>query len=139
MIMKYPEDASERFVAFDTICDATQVRQDAIQDMIQDPRADELDFILVVGGYDSSNTAHLVEIPHDAGREVYHINEADCIREDNSLTHRLVDGSIALKEDWLPTDRPVTIGVTSGASTPDAYVQDALERLVLLKAAVTTD
>jgi len=138
MIMKYPEDAADRFIAFDTICDATQVRQDAIQDMIQDPRADELDFILVVGGYDSSNTAHLVEIPHDAGREVYHINEAECIREDNSLTHRLVDGSIALKEDWLPTDRPVTIGVTSGASTPDAYVQDALERLVLLKAAVTT-
>merc|ERR1712196_703025 len=93
----------------------TQVRQDAIQEMIQDPKVEELDFILVVGGFDSSNTAHLVEIPHDAGKTVFHINEGD----------------------WLPTDRPLKIGVTSGASTPDAYVQDALERLVLLKAAIS--
>jgi 4-hydroxy-3-methylbut-2-enyl diphosphate reductase len=49
--------------------------------MIQDANVDELDFILVVGGFDSSNTAHLVEIPHDAGKTVYHINEAECISE----------------------------------------------------------
>ena len=137
MIQKYPEDASDRFVAFDTICDATQVRQDAIQEMIQDANVDELDFILVVGGFDSSNTAHLVEIPHDAGKTVYHINEAECISEENSVKHRLLNGDVVVERDWLPTDRPLKIGVTSGASTPDAYVQDALERLVLLKAAIS--
>jgi 4-hydroxy-3-methylbut-2-enyl diphosphate reductase len=137
MIKNYPEDAADRFVAADTICDATQVRQDAITDMIEDPACDELDFILVVGGFDSSNTAHLVEIPHDAGKAVFHINDAACIKEDNSLTHRLVDGTMATQPNWLPADRPVKIGVTSGASTPDAYVQEALERLVLLKAAVS--
>ena len=138
MIQKYPEDASDRFVAFDTICDATQVRQDAIQEMIQDPKVEELDFILVVGGFDSSNTAHLVEIPHDAGKTVFHINEGDCIREDNSVKHRLLNGDVVIENDWLPADRPLKIGVTSGASTPDAYVQDALERLVLLKAAISS-
>merc|ERR1712078_910726 len=88
--------------------------------------------ILVVGGFDSSNTAHLVEIPHDAGKTVFHINEGDCIREDNSVKHRLLNGDVVIENDWLPADRPLKIGVTSGASTPDAYVQDALERLVLL-------
>jgi len=137
ILKKFPDEASERFVAFDTICDATQERQDAINDMVEDPSVAELDFILVVGGFDSSNTAHLVEIPHEKGIPVYHINEAACIREDNSVTHRLVNGDMAVEENWLPTDRPAKIGVTSGASTPDAYVQEALERLVLLKAAVS--
>merc|ERR1719422_2454800 len=91
-----------------------------------------------VGGFDSSNTAHLVEIPHDAGKTVFHINEGDCIREDNSVKHRLLNGDVVIENDWLPTDRPLKIGVTSGASTPDAYVQDALERLVLLKAAISS-
>jgi len=137
MITKYgPQDASDRFAAFDTICDATQERQDAITDMVEDPAVAELDFILVVGGFDSSNTAHLVEIPHDKGIPVFHINEADCVGVDNTVTHRLLDGSVVTTPDWLPVDRPVKIGVTSGASTPDAYVEDALERIVLLKAAL---
>merc|ERR1712205_92960 len=100
-----------------------------IQKYPEDAKVDELDFILVVGGFDSSNTAHLVEIPHDAGKTVFHINEGDCIREDNSVKHRLLNGDVVIENDWLPTDRPLKIGVTSGASTPDAYVQDALERL----------
>ena len=137
MIRKYPEDASERFAAFDTICDATQERQDAITDMIEDEKVKDLDFILVVGGFDSSNTAHLVEIPHAKGLSVFHINEASCIHADNSLTHRLLNGDIVTQQSWLPTDRPIKIGVTSGASTPDAYVQEALEKIVLLKAAIS--
>lgn len=135
MMMKFgPEEVQERFAAFDTICDATQERQDAIQEMVQEPGAkDELDFILVVGGWDSSNTAHLVEIPHSAGIEAYHVNQADCIKADNSITYRDVDGEIKTKKDFLPLDRPAVIGVTSGASTPDAYVQESLEQLFLLK------
>jgi len=137
MMTKYgPEDVTDRYAAFDTICDATQERQDAITDMIEDPAVAELDFILVVGGFDSSNTAHLVEIPHDKGLSVFHINEADCVQPDNSVKHRLLDGSIVTTENWLPTDRPLKIGVTSGASTPDAYVEEALERIVLLKSSL---
>ena len=137
ILKKYPDEAADRFVAFDTICSATQERQDAIHEMVDDESVKDLDFILVVGGFDSSNTAHLVEIPDEAGIPVFHINEADCISETNAVSHRLVSGEMAVEENWLPTDRPARIGVTSGASTPDAYVQEALERLVLLKAAVS--
>lgn len=135
MIMAHgPEEITERYAAFDTICDATQERQDAITDMVDAPGAKEdLDFILVVGGWDSSNTAHLVEIPHARGIPAYHINKAECIGADNTVTYRDVDGSIKTEKDFLPLDRPVTVGVTSGASTPDAYVQESLEQLFLLK------
>ena len=139
ILKKYPDEAADRFVAFDTICSATQERQDAIHEMVDDESVKDLDFILVVGGFDSSNTAHLVEIPDEAGIPVFHINEADCISETNSVSHRLVSGEMAVEENWLPTDRPARIGVTSGASTPDAYVQEALERLVLLKSVISTD
>jgi len=129
-----PAEISDRYAAFDTICDATQERQDAIMDMISEPGAKEtLDFILVVGGWDSSNTAHLVEIPEHAGIPAYHINKADCIGADNTIEYRAMDGTIKKKENFLAMDRPMTIGVTSGASTPDAYVQAALEQLILLK------
>ena len=152
-----PEEADERFAAFDTICDATQERQDAIMDMVEDPAVAELDFILVVGGFDSSNTAHLVEIPHNRNIPVFHINEASCIGPDNSVTHRQIDGtyvlflsrtlynSIVTDQNFLNLGRPVKIGVTSGASTcvlsflhekirPDAYVQECLEAIVFIKA-----
>ena len=128
-----PEGISERFAAFDTICDATQVRQDAITEMSTGEEAKELDFILVVGGWDSSNTAHLLEIPVMNGVRAFHVNEAACIREDNTLSHRDVHGQIQLEQDVIPLDRPITIGVTSGASTPDSVVQECLERIVLLK------
>jgi 4-hydroxy-3-methylbut-2-enyl diphosphate reductase len=61
---------NNHYKEFDTICDATQERQDAITDLLEEP----LDFILVVGGYDSSNTCHLKEIPHMQGVTSYHIN-----------------------------------------------------------------
>ena len=102
--------------------------------MVEDPATREnLDFILVVGGWDSSNTAHLVEIPHKFGIAAYHINKAECIKADNSITYRDVDGEIKTKENFLPLGRPAVVGVTSGASTPDAYVQESLEQLYLLK------
>lgn len=135
MMMAFdPAEITQRYAAFDTICDATQERQDAIMDMIDEPGAAEtLDFILVVGGWDSSNTAHLVEIPHGKHITAYHIDKAECIGADNSITYRDVDGTIKVQKDFLPLDRPVTIGVTSGASTPDAYVQASLEQMMLLK------
>ena len=127
------ENIKERFAAFDTICDATQVRQDAITEMTDSELAGELDLILVVGGWDSSNTAHLLEIPDHAGLTAYHVNEPGCIKPTNAVEHRTVDGKIELAENFLPLDRPVKIGVTSGASTPDSVVQECLEAILLIK------
>lgn len=136
MVLKFgPENAAEHFAAFDTICDATQVRQDAITEMVEAHQAktNELDFILVVGGWDSSNTAHLLEIPHHAGVTAYHIDTAERIRPDGSIQHRTVSGDIEVTDNFLPMDRPAAIGVTSGASTPDSSVAAALENICLLK------
>ena len=126
-----PDKIDEHFAAFNTICDATQVRQDAVTEMSS--RSEDLDFILVVGGWDSSNTAHLLEIPVHAGVRGFHVNTAQCIRPDNTIEHRTVDGEVLVTDDFLPLDRPARIGVTSGASTPDSVVQECLERIVLIK------
>jgi len=128
-----PETIKETFAAFDTICDATQVRQDAISEMSAEAAEKPLDFILVVGGWDSSNTAHLLEIPHEAGLLGYHIKAADCIKPDNSIEHRTVSGEVETAAAFLPLDRPARIGVTSGASTPDSVVHECLEQIILLK------
>jgi 4-hydroxy-3-methylbut-2-enyl diphosphate reductase len=129
------ENVKEHFAAFDTICDATQVRQDAIQEMSEEVSEESpLDFILVVGGWDSSNTAHLLEIPIEKyGLAGYHVNEAKCIRPDNSIEHRDVHGNILVQQNALPLDRPVRIGVTSGASTPDSVVQECVEAIIMVK------
>lgn len=88
---------------------------------------------MVVGGWDSSNTAHLLEIPHMAGVRSFHINRAECIGADNTITHRTVDGEIVTEPFLLDIAKDVVMGVTSGASTPDAAVQDSLSQIFLLK------
>ena len=132
MLQKYgPVDVKSHYMEFDTICDATQERQDAIHTLVENKEELELDFILVVGGWDSSNTQHLLEIPMLAGLPGYHINKCDCISADNTITHRKMDGEV-VTEPFLGKGKSV-IGVTSGASTPDKAVQDSLERIFLLK------
>jgi len=151
MMKKFgPDLINEHYYEFDTICDATQVRQDAVDElcnMHDNPKAPDLDFILVVGGFDSSNTAHLLEIPQMRGVTSYHINEAECIQAENKIRHRTIDGEIIeeegpfLTQDMLwnidpetgePTKKLLRVGVTSGASTPDKEVQDALGRIMML-------
>jgi len=143
-----PDLINEHYYEFDTICDATQVRQDAVDElcnMHDDPDKPNLDFILVVGGFDSSNTAHLLEIPHMRGVPSFHINTADCISAENSIRHRTIDGEIVEDETFLQdgmiwttddegarTKKTLRVGVTSGASTPDKEVQDALGRVMML-------
>lgn len=138
-----PDQLNDHYYEFDTICDATQVRQDAVDDLCTmhlDPDRPELDFILVVGGFDSSNTAHLLEIPQERGVPSYHINEASCISADNTIKHRTVDGEIrvdpflTVNTDFVKGDanRKLRVGVTSGASTPDREVQDALGQIMML-------
>mmetsp|Transcript_2538 Transcript_2538/g.4071 ORF Transcript_2538/g.4071 Transcript_2538/m.4071 type:complete len:453 (-) Transcript_2538:122-1480(-) len=134
MMKKYgPVDAQSHYMEFDTICDATQERQDAIHDLVENVDELGLDFILVIGGWDSSNTAHLLEIPIKAGVRSFHINRAECIGADNTITHRNMDGEIVTESFLENMSKDVVMGVTSGASTPDAAVQDSLSSIFMLK------
>lgn len=134
MMKKYgPVEAKDRYMEFDTICDATQERQDAVHELVENSKEYNLDFILVIGGWDSSNTAHLLEIPHNAGIRSFHINRAECIGADNTITHRTVEGEIVTEQFVMDLNQEIIMGVTSGASTPDAAVQDSLSSIFLLK------
>lgn len=136
MMKKYgPVDSKQHYMEFDTICDATQERQDAIHELVEKADEYKLDFILVIGGWDSSNTGHLLEIPAHAGIRSFHINKADCISADNTITHRTVNGEIVTEPFVLDLNKEVVMGVTSGASTPDAAIQDTLSNVFLLKKA----
>jgi len=123
-----PEEAAKRFRAFDTICSATQERQDAVHELL---RSSRMDLMLVIGGYNSSNTTHLVEI---AGERVptYHIQNAACVESGAVLRHQpLGAGSEAIATDWLP-EGPLVIGVTAGASTPNSEIGRVVERIATL-------
>jgi 4-hydroxy-3-methylbut-2-en-1-yl diphosphate reductase len=110
-----------------------QERQDAVSELVENAKDYGLDFILVIGGWDSSNTAHLLEIPVKAGIRAFHINQASCIGADNTITHRTVDGQIVTEQFIQDVSKEVVMGVTSGASTPDAAIQDSLSNVFLLK------
>jgi 4-hydroxy-3-methylbut-2-enyl diphosphate reductase len=104
-----------------------------VHELVENAKDLGLDFILVVGGFDSSNTAHLLEIPINAGVRAFHINRAECIGADNTITHRTVDGEIMTEPFLEDLGKDIVMGVTSGASTPDAAVQDSLSSIFMLK------
>jgi len=215
MIRKYgPQNVNDHFLSFNTICDATQERQDAIYDMFgatyEPPtsqlyadlegeqlgmnlasdkddgldgmsgkeleaqtkggaaastsvpgtatgtKEDELekvaaqvDLTLVVGGFNSSNTIHLIEIPEELGCPTYHIDCADRIGEGqpddeldrNVIQHKplltlpaeaMMEKGLQITENFLP-EGPITIGITAGASTPDSSVGECLARVLVLR------
>jgi 4-hydroxy-3-methylbut-2-enyl diphosphate reductase len=110
-------DLRERFRAFDTICSATQERQDALEALIGEP----LDLLLVIGGFNSSNTAHLAELA-EGKVPAYHIDGEAGILSRETILYKPVGRKEPVEaRDWLP-DGPVTIGVTAGASTPDVTI-----------------
>ena len=133
MMRKYgPDKLNQHFQSFNTICDATQERQDAMFQLVEE----KLDLIVVIGGFNSSNTTHLQEIPTTRGIPSYHIDSGDRIHSGNQIEHRLHDGNLQLTENWLPKGT-ITVGITSGASTPDKVVADVVEKIFALKAAAS--
>jgi 4-hydroxy-3-methylbut-2-enyl diphosphate reductase len=119
-------ELAERFRAFDTICSATQDRQDAVGELLDLHR---LDLMVVVGGYNSSNTFNLARICAER-LPTYHIAEPDCLVSAVEIRHKPVGAKEErLGTGWLPARGPVAIGLTSGASTPDNLVGTVVRRL----------
>ena len=118
-------DVAQHFRTFDTICSATQERQDAVEKLMSGP----LDLMVVIGGYNSSNTTHLAAMCNDKV-PTYHIEDATCIEpEQGSVRHRPVGQTAEVRrEGWLPAG-PLTIGITAGASTPNNKIGETLERI----------
>jgi 4-hydroxy-3-methylbut-2-en-1-yl diphosphate reductase len=125
-----PAELHEHFVAFNTICDATQERQDAMFALVDEP----LDLMVVIGGYNSSNTTHLQEIAVSRGIRSFHIDTPERIGPGNRIEHMPLGGELELEEPFLPAG-PIRVGITSGASTPDRVVEDVIERLIGLSEA----
>jgi 4-hydroxy-3-methylbut-2-enyl diphosphate reductase len=124
----------ERFRAFDTICSATQDRQDAVTKMLD---AGGLDRMVVMGGYNSSNTQALARMC-DRRLATFHIDRPDCI-EGSRIRHRpLLGGAEIATDEWLGSG-PVRLGLTAGASTPDNVVGEALERILAARGHTASD
>ncbi len=124
---RYGEQALDaHFRAFETICSATQDRQDAVVTLLD---AQALDLMIVIGGYNSSNTGNLARICA-ARLPTYHIADAGCVVSAVEIRHRPI-GSHAesTTAHWLPATRPLRVGVTAGASTPDIMVGAVIEKL----------
>jgi 4-hydroxy-3-methylbut-2-en-1-yl diphosphate reductase len=129
MMKKYSTtELNDHFQSFNTICDATQERQDAMFELVNEP----LDLMLVIGGYNSSNTTHLQEISIDHKIPSYHIDSDIRILADNQIEHKPLSKELEITKDWLPAGK-IVVGVTSGASTPDQVVEAAIERIFATK------
>jgi 4-hydroxy-3-methylbut-2-en-1-yl diphosphate reductase len=126
MVRRYGAEAlDQHFRSFDTICSATQERQDAVLDLIREP----LDLMVVVGGYNSSNTCHLAALVAQHGVKAYHIEDADAIDVDaGTIRHQPIGTkSEAVARDWLGAAK--IIGITAGASTPNNKVGETIDRI----------
>ncbi|MDY6805980.1 MAG: 4-hydroxy-3-methylbut-2-enyl diphosphate reductase [Cyanobacteriota bacterium] len=131
MMKKYgPDKINEHFHSFNTICDATQERQDAMLGLMEE----KMDLMLVIGGFNSSNTTHLQEMPISKGIPSFHIDRPERILSGNRIEHKPLGGDIEVAEDWLPEGK-IIVGVTSGASTPDKIVEEIIEKIFEFKAA----
>jgi 4-hydroxy-3-methylbut-2-enyl diphosphate reductase len=129
MIKKYgPDQLNAHFQSFNTICDATQERQDAMIGILDQP----LDLMVVIGGFNSSNTTHLQEMSVEKGITSYHIDCAERISNNNQIEHKPLGKSLEIQENWLP-DGEILVGITSGASTPDKVVEEVIERIFAQK------
>jgi 4-hydroxy-3-methylbut-2-enyl diphosphate reductase len=120
------EYAKANFKTFDTICSATQERQDAVVELLRDP----LDVMVVIGGFNSSNTLSLTALCSESVR-TYHVEDAAAIDPaSGTICHRPLGSKSEVElGGWLPAEGPVRIGVTAGASTPNNKIGDAVARI----------
>ena len=132
MTDRYGEaELPRHFRAFDTICSATQERQDAVMALLD---SQALDLMIVVGGYNSSNTCNLARICADRV-PTFHIADPGCLVSADEVRHRPVGPPSThvsherVSRGWLPATDPLTIGLTAGASTPNNIVGEVIERL----------
>jgi 4-hydroxy-3-methylbut-2-enyl diphosphate reductase len=132
MLDRYGEEAlSGHFRAFDTICSATQERQDAVLALLAEQ---SLDLMLVVGGYNSSNTCNLARICAERVR-TFHVADPECLVSRDEVRHRPIGApsTTAEREEvtrgWLPATGPLNIGLTAGASTPNNIVGHVIKQL----------
>jgi 4-hydroxy-3-methylbut-2-en-1-yl diphosphate reductase len=137
MINKYnlaENNIAERFAdTRDTLCYATLDNQSALYGLLEQ----EADFAIVVGGYNSSNTSHLVELCEEK-LTTYFINGADKIKDDNNIFH--FDLHTHTEKEtafFLPEKKALKILISSGASCPDAMVEAVIEKIVGMKNSTT--
>jgi len=116
---------------FDTICGATQERQDALFEMLKEP----MDMLLVVGGYNSSNTTHLVEIGQEE-LPTFFIRDASCIESLEKIVHFDLEQKSEITSEYnslLDLDKNVTVGITAGASCPNNLIENTILRVCELR------
>lgn len=127
--VRFGEDnLKNHFRFFDTICGATQERQDALKNLLND----SLDFLLVIGGYNSSNTSHLAEMGESVLPTYFIKNAAKIVSEDVIVhfdQHKLIE---IQSKQWLPKGK-IKVGITAGASCPNNLIEDVVRRLLELK------
>ena len=122
------------FRTFDTICSATQERQDAVMTLLEEP----LDAMVVIGGFNSSNTISLAALCAERV-PTYHIEDAGGIDPAAGTVHYRVAGVKHVENtsaDWLPAGRPVRVGVTAGASTPNNKIGETVGRILATRGLV---
>lgn len=120
----------ENFSVFDTICGATQERQDALFELLEQ----RMDLLLVVGGYNSSNTTHLVEIG-EKELPTFFIRSADCIVSLEEIIHYDLHQKeeISAYSDLFRAEDPIVIGITAGASCPNNLIEDTILKVFALR------
>lgn len=124
--------STANFRYFDTICGATQERQDALFQLLDE----SLDLLLVVGGYNSSNTTHLVEIG-ERKLPTWFVRNAGCLESAETIRHfDLHVKAETTSSNWLPLGRPLTIGITAGASCPNNLIEETIRRVLDLRGEV---
>lgn len=121
-------ELGQHFRFFDTICGATQDRQDALQQLLNAP----LDLLLVIGGYNSSNTSHLAEMGQEKLPTFFIKNASKLISAGAIVHYDLHHKQETESHDWLPRGRS-TIGITAGASCPNNLIEDVIRRLLELR------
>jgi len=122
---------AKHFQVFDTICGATQERQDALFQMLEKP----MDLLLVVGGYNSSNTTHLVEIGEEHLPSFF-IRDASCLKSLEEIVHYDIHQKEEINSSYsqlLLGDKLVTIGITAGASCPNNLIEDTIVKVFELR------